>query len=142
MKECTITKTKLSTPITFEEEDLLFKNIGYNRPLYFIDYKHKVSVPRVQIDPESSITIMPARMLQQVGLTNCLIKESNLNIHGFDGKRGKAIGKIRIWCQIGDMHSQLICYIIEAATAYNLLLGRPWIHENCVVPHYISVSNT
>lgn len=125
MKECTITKTQLSTPITFEEEDLLFKNIGYNRPLYFIGYIHKVSVPRIQIDPESSITIMPARMLQQVGLRNCLIKESNLSIHGFDGKKGKAIGKIQIRCQIGDMHSQLICYIIEAATAYNLFLGRP-----------------
>lgn len=74
------------------------------------------------------------RMLQQVGLTNYLIKETNVSIHGFDGKGGKAIGKIMIRCQIGDMHSKLTCYIIEAARAYNLLLGRPWTHESCVVP--------
>lgn len=89
MKECTITKTQLSIPITFEEEDLLLKSKGHNQPLYFISYIHEVSIPRIQIDPESSINIMPARMLQQVGLTNCLIKETNVSIHGFDEKRGK-----------------------------------------------------
>lgn len=49
-------------------------------------------------------------------------------------KGGKTIGKIRIRCQIGDVHSQCTRYIIEAATAYNLLLGGPRIHENCIVP--------
>lgn len=31
------------------------------------------------------------------------------------------------------MHSQLTCYIMEATTTFNRLLGRPQIHENCVV---------
>lgn len=98
-------QTQLSIPITFDEEDLLLKNTGHNRPLYFIGYIHEVSIPRVRIDPESCINISPARMLQQVGLANCLIKETNVNIHGFDGKGGKAIGKIQVRCQVGDMNS-------------------------------------
>jgi len=27
-----------------------------------------------------------------------------------------------------------MCYIIDADTSYNLLLGRPWIHNNWIVP--------
>jgi len=26
------------------------------------------------------------------------------------------------------------CYVIDADTSYNLLLGRPWIHSNWIVP--------
>lgn len=53
VKECAITKTQLSIPITFEEENLLLKNTGHNRPLCFTSYVHEASVPRIQIDPGS-----------------------------------------------------------------------------------------
>lgn len=133
-KECAITRTQLSVPITFKEDDMLLRNTGHNWPLYFTRYMHEVSIPRIQIDPGSSINIMSTRMLHKVGLANCLIEETNVSIHGFNGQGGKAIGKIRIRCQIEDMYFQLTCYIIEASTVYNLLLGRPWIHKNCAVP--------
>ena len=28
----------------------------------------------------------------------------------------------------------MTCYVIDADTSYNLLLGRPWIHANWIVP--------
>ena len=28
----------------------------------------------------------------------------------------------------------MTCYVIDADTSYNLLLGRPWIHHNSIVP--------
>lgn len=28
----------------------------------------------------------------------------------------------------------MTCYVIETDTSYKILLGRPWIHENLVVP--------
>jgi len=33
-----------------------------------------------------------------------------------------------------DLKSEVICYVIDADTSYNLLLGRPWIHANWIVP--------
>ncbi|XXG83185.1 hypothetical protein AAC387_Pa10g0994 [Persea americana] len=36
--------------------------------------------------------------------------------------------------KIGDMIAHPDCYVVEACTSYNLLLGRPWIHENQVIP--------
>ena len=28
----------------------------------------------------------------------------------------------------------MTCYVIDADTSYNSLLGRPWIHRNSIVP--------
>ena len=44
------------------------------------------------------------------------------------------MGKIKLRCQIRDLKSEVTCYIIDADTSYNLLLGRPWIHRNDIVP--------
>src|SRR5436853_4248264 len=44
------------------------------------------------------------------------------------------MGKIRLRCQIGDLKLEVTVYIIDADTSYNLLLGRPWIHKNHIVP--------
>jgi len=44
------------------------------------------------------------------------------------------MGKIKLKYQIGDLKSEVTCYVIDANTSYNLLLGRPWIHRNSIVP--------
>ena len=42
-------------------------------------------------------------------------------------------GENQTKCQIEDLKSEVTCYIIDANTSYNLLLGRPWIHCNDIV---------
>ena len=44
------------------------------------------------------------------------------------------MGKIKLRCQIGDLKTKVTVYMIDADTSYNLLLGRPWIHRNHIVP--------
>ena len=44
------------------------------------------------------------------------------------------MGKIHLSCQIGDLKLVVTCYIIDADTSYNLLLGQLWIHANWIVP--------
>ena len=44
------------------------------------------------------------------------------------------MGKIRLRCKIRDLKLEVTCYIIDADTSYNLLLGQPWIHANWIVP--------
>ena len=41
---------------------------------------------------------------------------------------------IKLKCQIGNLRSEVTCYIIDADSSYNLLLGRPRIHLNSIVP--------
>ena len=49
-----------------------------------------------------------------------------------DGQR--AIGIIRLDLRIDEMRSSASFHIIDAKTTYNMLLGRPWIHDNRVIP--------
>src|SRR3954464_12712944 len=44
------------------------------------------------------------------------------------------MGKIMLRFQIRDLKSKVTVYVIDADTSYNLLLGRPWIHKNHIVP--------
>lgn len=45
-----------------------------------------------------------------------------------------AIGTLRLDLLIEDMSSSVLLHVIDAKTSYNILLGRPWIHDNGVVP--------
>src|SRR4051812_32256191 len=44
------------------------------------------------------------------------------------------MGKIKLHYQIGDIKTEVTVYVIDADTSYNLLLGRPWIYKNHIVP--------
>ena len=54
-----------------------------------------------------------------------------MTIHGFNAGSS---GKIHFRCQIGDLKSEVTCYVIDADISYNLLLRRPWIVANWIVP--------
>src|SRR3954469_11556136 len=44
------------------------------------------------------------------------------------------MGKIKLRCKIEDLKTEVTIYVIDVDTSYNLLLGRPWIHRNHIVP--------
>ncbi|CAH9067728.1 unnamed protein product [Cuscuta epithymum] len=55
-------------------------------------------------------------------------------IQGFNQGGQRAIGMIRLDLIIGGLKANTLCHVIDAKASYNLLLGRPWIHENGVIP--------
>lgn len=57
-----------------------------------------------------------------------------MTIQGYNADSQRAIGKIRLKCQLADLKSEITCYVIDNDTSYNLLLGRPWIQGNYVLP--------
>ncbi|XP_070018032.1 uncharacterized protein [Nicotiana sylvestris] len=62
------------------------------------------------------------------------LSKSRVMIQGFNQRGKRAIGAIRLEITIEDMQSSAWLHVIDAKTSYNVLLGRPWIHENKVVP--------
>ncbi|KAH0746485.1 hypothetical protein KY285_008142 [Solanum tuberosum] len=77
---------------------------------------------------------MPKVILKKLGISIDELSKSNLTIQGFNQGGQRSIGKIRVGLSIGDVKSNTLIHIIDAKTSYNLLLGRPWVHENGVVP--------
>ncbi|KAH0657785.1 hypothetical protein KY289_026533 [Solanum tuberosum] len=55
-------------------------------------------------------------------------------IQGFNQGGQRAIGAVKIDLTIEELQSSVWLHVIDAKTSYNILLGRPWVHENKVIP--------
>ena len=56
-------------------------------------------------------------------------------LRGFNQKGERAIGSITLLMKTGDLAKTTAkLHIIDSETSFNALLGRPWIHENRMVP--------
>ncbi|XP_071924992.1 uncharacterized protein [Coffea arabica] len=122
------------TSITFTSEDLLLGSTPHNRPLFVTGYAKEQKVNRMLIDGGSAVNILPLKTLKELGIPVDELSNSRLMIQGFNQGGQRALGSLNLEIVIDDMTSRALLYVIDAKTTYNVLLGRPWIHENGVVP--------
>ncbi|KAM1132646.1 hypothetical protein ACFX19_047714 [Malus domestica] len=106
--------------IHFTDEDLLLGSKPHNRPLFVSGYVKEHKVSRMLVDGGAAINIMPKSTMTTIG-----IKVDELSLSCL---------LIQVEMTIGELKSITIFHVIDARTSYGLLLGRPWIHANGVVP--------
>src|SRR4051812_23538415 len=121
------------TDIIFTPEDMQVQG-RHARPLYFTGYIGSTEITRIQVDPGSALSIMPRRVTEHLSIPAHRLSATDTNIFGFNANSTRPMGKIKLRCQIGDLKTEVTVYFIDADTSYNLLLGRPWIHRNHIVP--------
>ncbi|KAL0292820.1 UNVERIFIED_CONTAM: hypothetical protein Sradi_6971000, partial [Sesamum radiatum] len=120
--------------ISFTDEDLLLGSKPHNRPLFVAGYVREQKVNRILIDGGSAVNILPLRILKELEIPIDELSNSRLMIQGFNQGGQRAVGIIRMQLTMEDMVSSALFHVIDAKTSYNMLLGRPWLHENAVVP--------
>ncbi|KAL0392875.1 UNVERIFIED_CONTAM: hypothetical protein Sradi_2510300 [Sesamum radiatum] len=120
--------------ISFTDEDLLLGSKPHNRSLFIAGYVHEQKVNGILIDGGSAVNILPLRILKELGMPIDELCNSRLMIQGFNQRGQRTVGIIRMQLTMKDMVSTALFHVIEAKTSYNMLLGRPWLHENAVVP--------
>ena len=106
----------------------------HDRLLYYTGYIELSEVNRIQVNPRSTLSIMPRRVMQHVGIPIHRLSATQTIIYGFNANGTRPMGKIKLRCQIGDLKFEVTCYVIYTDTSYNLLLRRPWIHYNSIIP--------
>ncbi|WMV08712.1 hypothetical protein MTR67_002097 [Solanum verrucosum] len=126
--------TPCCATIAFTDDDLLLGSKLHNRPLFVVGSIREQHLNHILIDGGSTFNIMPKVVLKKFGISIDELSKSNLTIQGFNQGGQRSIGKIHVGLSIGDVKSNTLIHIIDAKTSYNLLLGRPWVHENGVVP--------
>ncbi|KAH0987773.1 hypothetical protein GBA52_014950 [Prunus armeniaca] len=97
-------------------------------------YVREQKLGRMLMDGGSAVNIMPKSTMTKLGISLDELSRSRLMIQGFNQGGQRAMGMIRIELVIGDLRSNTLFHVIDAKTSYNLLLGRPWVHENGIVP--------
>src|SRR3954463_16214270 len=121
------------TNIVFTPEDM--QVLGrHARPLYFTGYIGSTEITHIQVDPGSALSIMPRRVMEHLSIPSHRLSATDTNIFEFNANSTRPMGKIKLRCQIRDLKSEVTVNVIDADTSYNLLLGRPWIHKNHIVP--------
>ncbi|KAG9458313.1 hypothetical protein H6P81_002821 [Aristolochia fimbriata] len=123
-----------SISISFKEADMLLGEKSHNRPLFVSGAIKDRWINRILLDSGSAVNILPIRILKNVGLVANDFQASSLMIQGFNQEGQRALGMNKLELLIGDMTSHVLFHIIDARTSYNVLLGRPWLHSNRVIP--------
>jgi len=76
---------------------------------------------------------MPRRVMQHLGIPTLRLSATQTIIYDFNVHDMCPMEKIKLKCQIGDLRSEVTCYVIDADISYNLLLGRSLIHRNSII---------
>jgi len=103
-------------------------------PLYYTGYIGSSEVSYIQVDARFTLSIMPRRVMHHMGIPVHRLSATQITIYDFNTNGTRPMGKIKLKCQIRDLKSEVTCYVIDADPSYNLILGRPWIHHNFIVP--------
>ena len=125
---------KCCAVITFTDEDLQLGLKPHNRPLFVIGYIREKNITRILIDGGFVVNIMPKTTMKLLGIAMKELTRSHLMIQGFNQGGQQVIGMIRLELVTGELSSNTLFHGIDAKTSYNILLGRPWLHENGVIP--------
>ncbi|XP_070034776.1 uncharacterized protein [Nicotiana tomentosiformis] len=119
--------------ITFTEEDvdglLLPHNDAPVISLNMLDFKIK----HVLVDPGSSANIIQWRVLEQAKVTGSIITTTKLLV-GFNLASVKTRGEILLHTNAEGVMKITLFEVVDGDMGYNIILGRPWLHEMKVVP--------
>ena len=91
-------------------------------------------VNRVLVDNGVAVNILPTSMLRKLLKTKNELIVTDISVSGFAGGATKMKRVIPIEVKVGSKIATVAFFVVNTNSAYNVLLGRDWIHSNWVVP--------
>jgi hypothetical protein len=88
-------------------------------------------VSNILIDGGDAINIMPYVMYRKLGKGDQDLTKTDMMLKDFEGNVSPAKGTVCVELTIGSKTLPTTFFVINGKGAYNLLLGRDWIHVNC-----------
>jgi hypothetical protein len=92
-------------------------------------------VSKILIDGGAAINIMPYVMYRKLGKGDQDLTKTDMMLKDFEGNVSPAKGAVCVELTISSKILPTTFFVINGKGAYNLLLGRDWIHANCCVPY-------
>ena len=89
---------------------------------------------RVLIDGGSSANVIFLDTLKAMGIDKTEIVLWTQTLVGFNGDSTNTLGEIVLFVFAKIINKQTGFNVIDCKSAYNAILGRPWIHDMNVVP--------
>jgi len=89
---------------------------------------------KILVDGGAAINIMPYAVYRKLGKGDQDLTKNDMMLKDFEGNVSPAKGEICVELTIGSKTLPTTFFVISGKGAYNLLLGRDWIHANCCIP--------
>ena len=129
---------RLDTSITFSYSDLEGCQHPHDDPLVVRAVVANKTVHRVLIDNGSSADIIFASAFNKMGIGREKLEPVNTHLRGFSRKKVLPLGSIQLVLTLGDPPCQATTtarfLIVDAPSAYNMLLGRPSLNAIKSIP--------
>ncbi|XP_050908422.1 uncharacterized protein LOC127122059 [Lathyrus oleraceus] len=119
--------------LSFSDNALPAEGKKYNNALYISMGYEKDSLSHAAVDIDSSLNVMPKINLAMLFYIGAEIRPSEVVVKGFDGSKRTVMGEIVLPMMVGLQQFQILFQGMEINPGYSCLLGRPWIHDACVV---------
>ena len=129
---------RLENTIMFSDSDLEGCQHPYDDPLVVRAIVANTTVHRVLIDNGSSADIIFASAFDKMGIGREKLKSVSTHLRGFSGERVLPLGSIQLVLTLGEPPYQATTtarfLIVDAPSAYNMLLGRPSLNAIKSIP--------
>ena len=128
----------LDTSITFSESDLEGCQHPHDDPLVVRTVVANKTVHRVLFDNGSSVDIIFASAFDKMGIGRERLDPVNTHLRGFSREKVLPLGSIQLVLTLGEPPCQATTttrfLIVDAPSAYNMLLGRPSLNAIKAIP--------
>ena len=129
---------RLDTTITFSDSDMEGCQHPHDDPLVIRVVVANKTINRVLVGNGSSADIIFASSFDKMGIGREKLELVNAYLRGFSRERVQPMGSIQLVLTLGDPPCQATTtvrfLIVDAPSAYNMLLGRPSPNTMRVIP--------
>ena len=129
---------RLDTTVTFLDSDMKGCQHPHDDPRVIRVVVANKTIHRVLIDNGSSANIIFASAFDQMGIGREKLEPINAYLRGFSKERVLHLGLIQLVLTLGDPPCQATTtvrfLIVDAPSAYNMLLGRPSLNAIRAIP--------
>ena len=129
---------RFDTTITFSYSDLEGCQHPHDDPLVVRAIVANTTVHRVLIDNGSLADIIFVSVFDKMGIGKEKLEPVNTHLRGFSGEKVLPLGSIQLVLTLGEPPCQATTTtrfpIVDAPSAYNMLLGRPSLNAIKAIP--------
>ncbi|XP_021773616.1 uncharacterized protein LOC110737586 [Chenopodium quinoa] len=129
-----LTVENSNSTITLSDKDLPPRRVRHNKPLYLPVVTMGKNMPMTFVDNGSAINVCPLRTAKKIGIDLDNLVKSSQGVKAYDNTRRQSMGTSTLKVITGLIEKEVVFHVLDINTSFNLLLGRPWLHELKAVP--------
>ena len=123
-----------ATCITFSDNDLPLEGLSHVRPLFIDVACLGRRVPSVLLDNGSALDVCPLVTAISLGFLPSDFGPSTQIVKAYVRTQRIVLGTLNTHVMIGPVIYFILFQVLRIQSSFNLLLGRPWIHEAGAIP--------